>query len=274
MELLNAILLGIIQGITEFLPISSDGHLFIGQMLLGVEQSDPHQALLFTAVLHAATTLSIIVVFWKDIVEILRDLLKFQWNENTRFSAWVLISMIPAGIVGILLKEYIEPLHQPSYGNLILTGFMLALTGLLLFASSRIKASSGELNPWKAFVIGIFQAAAMLPGLSRSGSTISTSLALGIDRMKATRFSFLMVVPVILGGTLLELKDYFESPAAQAAQLFSPLEMGAGFVTAFVFGLLACRWMIALVRRSKLDYFAWYCIAIGLVAIVAGFIQL
>jgi undecaprenyl-diphosphatase len=267
MNLLQAIILGIIQGITEFLPISSDGHLFLGQMILGIQQPDPQQALVFTAVLHAATTLSIVVVFWKDLVEILRDLLKFQWNENTRFSLFILISMIPAGVIGITMKEYIREMQNPTLANLILTGAMLILTGLQLFFSTRVRVGSGELNGWKAFVIGIFQAAAMLPGLSRSGSTISASLALGIDRAKAARFSFLMVVPVILGGTLLELKDYLELPPGQGGQQFGALEMAAGFITAFIFGWMACRWMIELVKKSRLDYFAWYCIAVGALGI-------
>ncbi|MDX1940839.1 MAG: undecaprenyl-diphosphate phosphatase [Saprospiraceae bacterium] len=269
-ETLQAIILGIIQGLTEFLPISSDGHLMLGKALLGLK--DEENPLIFEAVIHAATTLSIIVVFWRDIVEIVRDLFKFQWNENTRFALLVLVSMIPAGIAGTLLKDQINQLHVYNTPNLILTGFMLALTGVLLWLSSRLHTDNRPLNGWKAFTIGFFQAAAMLPGLSRSGSTVSSSLVLGVDRTQATRFSFLMVVPVIIGGTAIQLKDYFEqAPSAQNGM--SSSAMIAGFVVAFIVGLFSCRWMIALIRNSKLDYFAIYCLIVGAVTIAVGLMQ-
>ncbi|MDX1907565.1 MAG: undecaprenyl-diphosphate phosphatase [Bacteroidia bacterium] len=269
MSLIEAIILGIVQGITEFLPISSDGHLMIASVLMGITLE---KKLLFDAVLHLATTLSIVVVFWKDIVTIVRDLFKFQWNPNTRLSLMILVSMIPAGFAGILLKHQIEGLQQATLPNLVLTGFMLILSGIFLWFSTRIQAGDGNLTTGKAFIIGIFQAAAMLPGLSRSGSTISSSLALGVDKVQATRFVFLMVIPVILGGTLLELKDFFEAPEAHGG-LGVDVLIG-GFITSFIFGLIACRWMIALVRRSKLDYFAIYCFIVGVAAIVFGLLQM
>lgn len=267
MTVLEAIILGIIQGLTEFLPVSSDGHLELGKVLLGLgRQEDP---LLFTIVVHAATTLSIIVVFWPDIVQIVRDLLRFEWNDNTRFSFYVLVSMIPAGLVGILLRDWLESLFQ---GRLALTGSMLLLSGLFLWLSSRLRASHSELSVGKALLIGVFQAAAMLPGLSRSGSTVSASLMLGVDRHLATRFSFLMVVPVILGGTLLEVRDYIEAGGPAKAGAIGAIPLAVGFITAFVFGLIACRWMIQAIRKSKLDYFAIYCFIVGSIAIVAGLI--
>ncbi len=270
-ETLQAIILGVIQGLTEFLPISSDGHLMLGKALLDLK--DEENPLIFEAVIHAATTLSIIVVFWRDIVEIVRDLFRFQWNENTRFSLLILVSMIPAGIAGIVLKDQINQLHVYNTPNLILTGFMLALTGVLLWLSSRLRTDNRPLNGWKAFVVGIFQAAAMLPGLSRSGSTVSSSLVLGVDRTQATRFSFLMVVPVIIGGTAIQLKDYFEQAPAAQQNGMGASAMIAGFIAAFIVGLFSCRWMIALIRNSKLDYFAVYCLIVGTITIAVGLFQ-
>ncbi|TAE46060.1 MAG: undecaprenyl-diphosphate phosphatase [Bacteroidetes bacterium] len=272
MTILEAIILGIIQGITEFLPISSDGHLMIASVLMGITLE---KKLLFDAVLHMATTLSIIVVFWKDIVTIVRDLFKFQWNENTKLSMLILVSMIPAGFAGILLKHQIEGLQQATIPNLILTGAMLILSGVFLWLSTRIKAGEGELNPLKAFIIGVFQAAAMLPGLSRSGSTISASLALGVEKVQTTRFVFLMVIPVILGGTLLELKDFLEPAAvgAPSANAVGVPQLIVGFITSFVFGLIACTWMVRLVKKAKLDYFAIYCFIVGALAIVWGLMK-
>jgi len=275
MNVFESIILGIIQGLTEFLPVSSSGHIELGKAILGLK---PKDAVLFSAVLHAATALSTVVIYWKDILGIIRDLFRFQWNDSTKFVAFIVISMIPAGIVGVQFNDQLEALFS---GQVMLVGFMLLITGGLLMASSRIQAKPGELTFGKAFLVGLSQAFAMLPGVSRSGSTISTALMLGIDRAKAARFSFLMVIPVILGGTALELKDYFEAQATpQAVQAVADqaatTEVGmtaliAGFIAAFVSGLLACTWMIRIVKNSKLDYFAFYCFAVGLIAIAWSF---
>ena len=261
MGILEAIILGIIQGLTEFLPVSSSGHIELGKVLLNAAQKE--DPLLFSIVVHAATALSTMVVYWKDILQILRDLFKFEWNDSTRFAALVLLSMIPAGVVGLLFKDELE---QFFTGNLLLVGAMLWVTALLLWFSARSRPTDRPLNGVQAFLIGIAQAIAILPGISRSGATISTALLQGVDREQAARFSFLMVLPLILGAALLELKDYLEADPASTADI-SPAALGLGFLAAFLAGLVACRWMIALVKRSKLHYFAIYCLIVGGLAI-------
>lgn len=280
MTLIESILLGIIQGLTEFLPVSSSGHIELGKALLDAEPKDP---LLFSIVVHAATALSTIVIYRRDILQIILDLFKFQWNESTKFAAMILLSMIPVGVVGVLFEEQIEALFN---GQIVLVGFMLLVTGALLFFSDRYHSQDGPVTFPKALIIGIAQAIAILPGISRSGSTISTALLLGIDRSRAARFSFLMVLPPIIGATLLKLKDYLEggeevanstamavADSAAAAGDVGPIALVAGFIASFLAGLLACQWMIALVKRSKLDYFAIYCFVAGTVAIVAGLLS-
>jgi undecaprenyl-diphosphatase len=278
MTLIESILLGIIQGLTEFLPVSSSGHIELGKALLDVHPKDP---LLFSIVVHAATALSTIVVYRRDILEIIRDVFKFEWNESTRFVGMILLSMIPVGIVGVAFESQIEALFE---GQIVLVGAMLLLTGGLLFFSDRYHREDGPVTFPKALIVGIAQAIAILPGISRSGSTISTALLLGIDRSRAARFSFLMVLPPILGATLLKVKDYLEadevvgSAVSVADVTASSADVGsaaliAGFVASFVAGLLACQWMIAIVKRSKLDYFAIYCFIAGSIAIVAGLLM-
>jgi len=273
MTLLESIILGIIQGLTEFLPVSSSGHIEIGKALLGTQPADP---LLFSIVVHAATALSTMVIYRKDILEIIRDLFKFSWNASTQFAGMIVLSMLPVMVVGLAFEDQIEALFD---GQILLVGVMLLITGGLLFFSDRYHREDGPVTFGKAFIIGIAQAIAILPGISRSGSTISTALLLGIDRSKAARFSFLMVLPPIIGATLLKVKDYLEAAPVEAAvtadAASTAVEVGvgpliAGFIAAFVAGLLACQWMIALVKRSKLDYFAYYCLIVGVMAIVAG----
>ncbi|MEL6672680.1 MAG: undecaprenyl-diphosphate phosphatase [Bacteroidota bacterium] len=269
MNFLESLLLGIVQGLTEFLPVSSSGHIELGKILLGVKVKDP---LLFSIVVHAATALSTIVIYWKDIVTIIRDFFRITWNPSTRFVYYILISMIPVGLVGGLFEDQINALFE---GKLLLVGCMLLLTGGLLWFSSRAKAMEGELTGIKAFIIGVAQAIAILPGISRSGSTISTALILGVDREKAARFSFLMVLPPILGATAIKLYKYLKEPveatAAAGTEDVGLWVLVVGFVSAFVAGLLACQWMIRIVKRSKLDYFAIYCWIVGLIAIVGSF---
>lgn len=258
-ETLRAIILGIIQGLTEFLPVSSSGHLELGKYFLN-DQSMAEESMMMTVVLHAATALSTIVIFRKDIWEIIQGLLKFDWkNEETQFSLKIILSMIPAALVGVLLEDQIESLFSQ---NILLVGLMLIVTGALLFLADRAKATNQKVSYPNALVIGIAQAIAILPGISRSGATISTSVLLKVDRERAARFSFLMVVPLILGKMLLDIKD-----GAFASYEASWVALIAGFAAAFFTGLLACQWMIRLVKNSNLSYFAYYCFAVALLAI-------
>lgn len=265
MDILESVILGIIQGLTEFLPVSSSGHLELGKAILGVQFEE--NAVLFSAVVHAATALSTVVIYYKDILQIIQDVFKFEWNDSTKFVAYVLVSMIPAGLVYAFFGDYLDELFS---GKIMLVGFMLLITAGLLFASSRINSQPGENSFGKAFMVGLSQAFALLPGVSRSGSTISTALMLGISREKAAKFSFLMVIPVILGGTMLELKDYFELAPSEVTEVSSSVLI-AGFFAAFLSGLAACAWMIRIVKKAKLDYFAIYCVVVGLIAVGYSF---
>lgn len=259
MEIIDAIILGIVQGLTEFLPVSSSGHLELGKAILG-DNSLPKESLLFTVVLHFATALSTIVIFRKDIIDIIKGILKFEWNEDLQFLSKIVISMIPAVIVGLFFEEQLEALFN---GNILLVGVMLIVTAILLFMADRAKDTNKNVTFSNAFVIGISQAIAMLPGISRSGATISTSVLLGNDKTKAARFSFLMVVPLIFGKIA---KDILGGEITYDSANFTTL--GIGFIAAFVAGLFACKWMIALVKQSKLTYFSIYCIIVGLIAII------
>ena len=260
----EAILLGIIQGLTEFLPVSSSGHIELGKYILDVETTDN---LLFSIVVHGATALSTIVVFRKDIAQILKGLFNLQWNDEKDFSAKILLSMVPVGVVGVLWEAEIEALF---IGNVMLVGFMLLITGLLLSFTYYKKAGSTSVNYPKSLLIGLAQAFAIFPGISRSGSTISTALLLNISREKAARFSFLMVLPPIIGAMLLKVKDYMEVP--EVAGGISAIALSAGFIAAFLSGLWACKWMIGIVKKGKLIYFAIYCFIVGTIALAWSFI--
>lgn len=262
MDIIDAIILGIIQGLTEFLPVSSSGHLELGKALLG-DNSIPQESLIFTIVLHFATALSTIVVFRKEVQEIVRGLFQFRRNEETRFSLKIIISMIPAVFIGLFFEKQLEQLFGE---NIQLVGFMLLITALLLFLADRAKDTSKNVTYGNAFIIGVSQAIAMLPGISRSGSTISTSVLLGIDKSKAARFSFLMVVPLIFGSIA---KEIIYGKISYDSQQFTPLAIG--FAAAFISGLFACTWMIKLVKNSKLTYFAIYCLIVGAITIVYSF---
>ncbi|MCF7568425.1 undecaprenyl-diphosphate phosphatase [Sabulilitoribacter arenilitoris] len=259
MDIIDAIILGIIQGLTEFLPVSSSGHLELGKAILG-DNSVPEESLLFTVVLHFATALSTIVVFRKDILDILKGILKFKWNEDLQFISKIAISMIPAAVIGYTYESQFAELFG---GNIKLVGFMLIITALLLYLADKAKDTNKKVSFKGAFIIGIAQAIAMLPGISRSGATISTSVLLGNDKTKAARFSFLMVVPLIFGKIA---KDVLSGDISTENQNITSLSVG--FVAAFVAGLFACTWMIALVKKSKLSYFAIYCAIVGIIAII------
>ena len=258
MDVLDAIILGIVQGLTEFLPVSSSGHLELGKALLG-DQSLPQESLLFTVVLHFATALSTLVVFRKDVLQILKGFLSFKWNEETKFISKIAVSMLPAGIIGYTYEAELAELFG---GNIKLVGFMLILTALLLYLADKAKDTDKKVSFLNALIIGFAQAIAMLPGVSRSGATISTSVLLGNDKTKAARFSFLMVVPLIFGKIA---KDVISGELTYQSDNF--LVISSGFVAAFLAGLLACTWMISLVKRSKLTYFSIYCLIVGLIAI-------
>ena len=264
MDTLDAIILGIIQGLTEFLPVSSSGHLELGKAILG-DNSVQEESLLFTVVLHFATALSTIVVFRKDIWEIISGLLQFKWNEESKFSAKIIISMLPAVFVGLFFEQQLEAFFG---GNVKFVGFMLVITAILLYFADKAKDTDKKVSFTNAFLVGISQAIAMLPGVSRSGATISTSVLLGVDKTKAARFSFLMVVPLIFGKIA---KDLIGGELTFSGE--NNVAMGAGFIAAFIAGLAACTWMIRLVRKSKLSYFAIYCLVIGLCAISYGFLN-
>jgi len=353
MSFFEAVILGIIQGLTEFLPVSSSGHIELGKAILGIELSDP---LLLSIVLHAATALSTIVIFRKDIIQIVKGCFQFKWNDEAKFVVLIIVSMVPAGLVGLFLEDQIEAFFS---GNLLLVGIMLVITGVLLIFADLAKKTEKKVTLADSIIVGIAQAIAILPGISRSGATISTSVILGVDRAKAARFSFLMVVPLILGAALLDVKKFrdineLESLAAEErtelimADLiedqvvseteFSSVRMAVlqkekrwdffkakignnmgegalgreseltkefstdlearvkaatrsailtssmagvrplspiglwtlfvGFLTAFATGLVACTWMIKLVKKSKLRYFSYYCFLVGIIATV------
>ena len=259
MTVIEAIILGIIQGLTEFLPVSSSGHLELAKFIMG-DDSLPKESMLMTVVLHFATALSTVFVFRKDILEIIRGLFQFKWNDQFKFSLKIVLSMIPAAIIGVAFNDQIETFFS---GKILLVGCMLLVTGVLLFLADKAKNTNQSVGYGQAIIIGISQAIAILPGISRSGATISTSVLLGIDREKAARFSFLMVVPLIFGKIA---KDVMSNEFASSS--ISSASLSIGFIFAFFTGLLACTWMIKLVKSSKLSYFSIYCFIVGAIAIV------
>jgi undecaprenyl-diphosphatase len=258
MDIIEAIILGVIQGLTEFLPVSSSGHLELTKAILG-DTSVPEESLTFTVVLHFATALSTLVIFRKEVAEIFKGLFQFKWNDEFKFSVKIILSMIPAVFVGLLFEEELESFFG---GKILLVGVMLLVTALLLLLADKAKNTNKEVTFSNSIIIGISQAIAMLPGISRSGATISTSVLLGIDRTRAARFSFLMVVPLIFGKIG---KDLLGGDLSFHSADIIPIS--AGFVAAFFAGLLACKWMIALVKKSKLSYFSLYCAIVGFIAI-------
>ena len=253
MEILRAILLGVVQGLTEFLPVSSSGHLELAKFFLG-DDSLAEESLMMTVVLHFATALSTLVVFRKEVAEIVRGLFQFENNEALQFSLKIVVSMIPAALVGVLLEEQMEALFDRQ---ILLVGLMLIVTGLLLFLADRARRTDRKVSYVHAIIIGLSQAVAILPGISRSGATISTSVLLGVDRERAARFSFLMVVPLIFGKIAKDLLD------GELTATTNAVELAVGFGAAFLTGLLACQLMIRLVKRSKLRYFSYYCFIVA-----------
>lgn len=266
MDWLQALVLGIIQGLTEYLPVSSSGHLAIGSALFGVQGEDN---LTFTVMVHVATVLSTLVILWKEIDWILKGLFKFEMNAETKYFLNIVVSMIPVGIVGVFFKDYVEAIFG---SGLLIVGCCLLLTAALLTFSYFAKPRQRENISMKdAFIIGLAQACAVMPGLSRSGTTIATGLLLGNNKAKLAQFSFLMVIPPILGEALLDVMKAVKGEAV--AGDIPALSLVVGFIAAFVSGCIACKWMINIVKKGKLIYFAIYCAIAGLVTIACTLLK-
>jgi len=260
MTVLEAIILGVVQGLTEFLPISSSGHLTIGSVLFGLSGEEN---LSFAIAVHAATVMSTIVVLWGEISKLLQGVFKFRWNEETQYVGKILLSMIPILIVGLFFKETVEKLFG---SGLTLVGCCLLLTAaLLMFANFAKPRQKEKISWWNAFLIGLVQVIAVLPGLSRSGATISTGLLLGNKKENMAKFSFLMVLIPVLGEALLDGKKILIDGVSTP---LPPLVLLAGFATAFITGCIACKWMLSIVRKGKLIYFAVYCAIVGLFLLI------
>ena len=240
------------------MPVSSSGHLELAKAILG-DNSVPQESLTFTIILHFATALSTVAVFKTEVIQILKGLIQFRWNEELAFSLKIIVSMIPAVFIGLFFEEELAAFFG---GQTLLVGFMLIVTSLLLLFADRAKNSNTGVSFFSAAIVGVSQALAILPGISRSGATISSSVLLGIDRAKAARFSFLMVVPLIIGKII---KDLLSGSINFQSEQIGVL--GVGFLASFIAGLFACKWMIAIVKKSKLSYFAIYCFVVGIIAI-------
>lgn len=274
MTLLESIFLGLIQGLTEYLPISSSGHLTLGSYF--VEITDPETILPFTVLLHVATVLSTLVILRQEVFWIFKGLFKLnpakegeslmaRLNEQQRYALAIVVSMIPVGIVGVFFKDYVEA----AFEGLLVVGSCLLLTAVLLAFSYYAKPRQKEnISIKDAFIIGLSQALAVLPGLSRSGTTIATGLLLGNKKDNMAKFSFLMVIPPILGEALLETIEMVKIGVSEAFGGISPMALTVGFITAFISGCIACKWMISIVRKGKLIYFAYYCLVAGVATII------
>lgn len=263
MEWFEALILGLLQGLTEYLPVSSSGHLAIGSALFGIEGEEN---LTFTVAVHIATVLSTVVILWREIVWLFEDLFKFKWNDGTRYIVNIVVSMIPVGIVGLFFKDKVEAIF--GSGLLVVGVCLLVTAALLSFAYYAKPREKQKISMLDSFIIGLAQAVAVLPGLSRSGSTIATGLLLGNKKEKLAQFSFLMVIPPILGEALLDVKDIIEGGVEAVSASIPTISLIIGFIAAFVSGCFACKFMINIVKRGKLVYFAIYCAIVGLLAII------
>ena len=264
MNWLEALILGIVQGLTEYLPVSSSGHLAIGQALFGMQNGEEN--LMFTVAVHVATVLSTLVILWSEIDWIVRGLFKCKLNAETKYALNIVVSMIPVGIVGVFFKDTVEEIFG---SGLLVVGCCLLLTALLLVFSYYAKPRQKEHISWKdAFIIGLAQAAAVMPGLSRSGSTIATGLLLGNKKELLAKFSFLRVIPPILGEALLDVMKMTKGEDVMGS--IEALPLAVGFLAAFLSGCLACKWMINIVKRGKLIYFGIYCAIVGAVTIICS----
>jgi undecaprenyl-diphosphatase len=251
--------LGLIQGLTEFLPVSSSGHLEIAKSLFGI---NPESSFYFTIAVHGATVLSTLLVFWNEIIRLTKGALRFKMNEETSYVLKLIVSMIPVGIAGILLKNPIEKMFS---GNIVFVGLMLLVTAALLGMAHFLKKKDRNIGYIDALIIGIAQAIAVIPGISRSGATISTALMIGNKKEEIAKFSFLMVLIPVIGANLLEIFSGEVTTGTTGVGIII-----IGFITAFVSGCMACRWMIELVKRSKLIWFSIYCTIVGLLSVLLG----
>jgi len=259
MNLLEAIVLGIIQGLTEFLPVSSSGHLELGKYLFGID----HEAnFYFSIAVHGATLLSTILVLRKDISDLLKGFFRFRMNEETKYILKIVVSMIPVGIAGLYMNEIAEKFFA---GNMISLGIEFLITAFLLSMTLVIRPRERQMTYADSFVIGIAQAISVLPGISRSGATIATGMMLGNKKSELAKFSFLMVIIPIIGANYLEFTSGNISKEGT-----SVIVIVAGFITAFVTGYIACKWMINLVRKGNLKWFALYCVLVGIYSILLG----
>jgi len=259
MTWLEALILGLIQGLTEFLPVSSSGHLEIGKVLLHIEVKE---SLIFTVMVHFATVLSTITVFHKDLRKLFAGLFQFRWNEETRYICKILVSMIPVLFVGVLFWDEVQSLYN---GNLLLVGIALLFTALLLVSTQLVRPGTKKIPFLDAFLMGIAQAIATIPGISRSGATISTGLLLKNGRGEVARFSFLMVLLPIVGAALLDILTLTTHTSASSIPICCLI---VGFIAAYLSGYLACRWMISLIKKGNLYWFAIYCAAVGIISII------
>lgn len=267
MEWWEAFLLGLVQGLTEFLPVSSSGHLTIFREILGV---DPEGFLDFTVTVHFATVLSTIVVFWSVIVKILKGLLKFRYNDETDYFLKICVSMIPVAIVGLFFKDKVEALFGEGVTTvavcLIVTAVLLLFSDFFRFKGLSAKEYRNGISYWQAALVGLGQACAVAPGLSRSGTTIATGLVCGVKRENMAQFSFLMVLVPIIGEQLLSVLDMVSGEGITSAIGVVPLL--CGFVAAFISGLFACKLMVALVKKSKMRWFALYCAVVAVLLLI------
>ena len=265
---LQALLMGLLQGLTEYLPVSSSGHLTIASALFGIEGEEN---LTFTIAVHVATVLSTLVILWREIAWLLRGLVDTKaplLSPERKYILAIIISMIPIGIVGVFFKDYVEAIFG---SGLIIVGFSLIITAALLTMSYYARPrQKEEISLWQAFVIGLAQSIAVLPGLSRSGSTIATGLLLGVKKEKMAQFSFLMVIPPILGEALLSILEAAKDGAEAAVGSISMSSLLIGFVAAFVSGCLACKWMVSIVKKGKLVYFGVYCAIVGSIILLSS----
>jgi undecaprenyl-diphosphatase len=259
MNWFEAMVLGLIQGLTEFLPVSSSGHLELGKYLFGI---DNEANFYFSVAVHGATVISTVVVLWKEITDLFKGFFKFRMNEETIYVLKLFVSMIPVGITGLFMADIAEKFFA---GNMVSLGIEFLITALLLFLTYVIRPKEKPIGFIDAFIIGIAQAIAVLPGISRSGATIATGMMLGNRKSEIARFSFLMVLIPVIGANLMEMRTGDFSPAGTS---FSVILIG--FITAFISGYLACKWMINLVKKGNLFWFAAYCVLAGIFSILLG----
>ncbi|MGD0584045.1 MAG: undecaprenyl-diphosphate phosphatase [Bacteroidales bacterium] len=255
----EAIILGLVQGLTEFLPVSSSGHLELGKHLFGI---DAESNFYFTIAVHGATVLSTLVVFRKEILDLFKGLFRFEMNEETNYILKLIVSMIPAGLAGFFLKDFFESMFN---GNMTALGIQFFITAILLFMTLLFKPREKPISYLDAFIMGIAQAIAIVPAISRSGATIATGLMLGNRKDEIARFSFLMVIVPVVGANLLEIVSKNNHIVSTGNGVIV-----SGFIAAFIAGYFACKWMVELVKRSKMTWFAIYCVAAGILSILLG----